>query len=303
LAVAVGVAGVIAAVIALPEVLQIRRQTGSFFAFWPGWTGEPREAFTGARLGDIPEGLVQTVLFWLYNAGVPLVLVPFAWRHATVRVRRWYVPFLIVWLLGFLVRTQPWEWDNNNHFVWWQAATVIFVAPLLADMLRDRSRLVRAVAAVALAGSMLGGVLSFTYAGEHRLQLFTSGDVRFAESVRRMTPPDAVILTANGHTQPVGALSGRQIVMGYAGWFSTQGLDGPRYEADVNAMLAGDVPRMRRLGIEYVVIGPWEQGQATEKGFPIGTVFDDPDVFDVILRENFDGRDWKLLQLKPQART
>ena len=60
-------------------------------------------------------------------------------------------------------------------------------------------------------------------------------------------------------------------------------------------MLAGDVPRMRRLGIDYVVIGPWEFGQATEKQFTIGTVFDDPDVFEVVLDETFDGRDWKLL--------
>ncbi len=300
LGVAVAVAGV-AAVIALPEVLQIRRQTGSFFAFWPGWTGEPREAFTGAGLRDVPEGLAQTLWFWFFNAGVLLVLIPFAWLRATVRQRRWYVPFLVVWLIGFLVRTQPWEWDNNNHFVWWQAASVCLVAPLVAAWLRGRSRVIRAAAVAAFAASTTGGVLSFAYAGEHRLQLWSRGDVAFAEHVRERTPRDAVILTANGHTQPVSGLSGRQVVMGYAGWFSTQGLDGPRYEADVNAMLAGDVPRMRRLGIDYVVIGPWEIGQASDKHFTLGTVFDDRDMFDIVLAESFDGRDWKLLRLRPRG--
>ena len=51
---------------------------------------------------------------------------------------------------------------------------------------------------------MLGGVLSFVYAGEHRLQLFWPGDVAFADACGA-TPPDAVILTAAGHTQPVPA--------------------------------------------------------------------------------------------------
>jgi Na+(H+)/acetate symporter ActP len=36
---------------------------------------------------------------------------------------------------GNLVRTQPWEWDNNNFFHYWQFGTVVLVAPYLTSLL------------------------------------------------------------------------------------------------------------------------------------------------------------------------
>ena len=156
----------------------------------------------------------------------------------------------------------------------------------------------RAVAVVCTVGLTLGGALSFVYAAEHRLHLWSPGDVKFAKDVRDATPRNAVILTANGHEEPVWGLSGRQGVMGYTGWFTSFGLDEPRYEQDVNAMLAGDVDRMRRLGIGYAVLGPWEDGQAADQHFKIGAVFGDRSVFDLVLEETFDGRTWQLLKLR-----
>jgi hypothetical protein len=248
-------------------------------------------------LRDLPNALATTAWFWILNAGLLLFLLVFAWRRSDARLMRWYFPFVVIWLLGFLVRTQPWEWDNNNHFVWWQAATVVVVAPLLASWLGSTPA-ARAGAVVAMVALTLGGVLSFVYAAEHRLELWTDGDMKFARDVRAATPRNAVILTSNGHTHPVTGLSGRQVVMGYTGWFSSHGLDEPRYEADDNAMLAGDVDRMRRLGVGYVVLGPWEESQARENHFTLGAVFQDRGRFDLVLQEFFSGRTWQLLKLR-----
>lgn len=294
LAGAAGLAAGVAAVIALPEIVQMRHQTGGFFALWPGWTGEPREAFTE---GSFAAGLWASVRFWVLNAGVLLLLLVPAWRRADRRLRRWYAPFIGVWLLGFLVRTQPWEWDNNNHFVWWQVAGVVVVAPMLAAWLGSARRVARLGAGVALVGLCLGGVLSLIYAGQHRMGQWSEGDVAFAERVRQATPRDAVVLTSNGHGHPVIGLSGRQTVMGYWGWFTAHGLDGPAYEASMDAMLAGDIARMRRLGIDYVVLGPWEQSRAEEKGYSLEALRD-PSRFALILRSSFDGREWVLLRLR-----
>jgi len=295
----VAVAGFIAVIVAAKDVAAMQTQTGHFFAFWPGWTGEPRSAFTGPfRLGRLPGALATTAWFWILNAGLLLLLVPFAWVEASDRLKRWYAPFVVVWLLGFLVRTQPWEWDNNNHFVWWQAATIVFVSPMLASWLWARTSAVRSLAVASVIALTLGGVLSFVYGAEHRLHLWSAGDVKFAKDVRLATPRDAVILTGNGHEEPVVYLSGRQAVMGYAGWFSSHGLDEPRYEHAVNTMLAGDVDRMRRLGVGYVVLGPWEDGQAADQHFKIGTAFADRKLFDLVLQETFDGRTWQLLKLR-----
>jgi hypothetical protein len=289
------VAGAIAAVIAVPELLKLREDTSQYLAFWPGWIGEPRDAFAD---GGVLRALAISVFFWVLNGGLLILLLPRAWFRGNDALRRWYLPFMGVFLFGFLVRTQPWDWDNNNYFAWWQLATVVLVVPLVASWMDSRARVARVGAALSIFGLCVGGVLSFLYAGEHRMGLWTGGEVKFAEDVRHATPKDAAILTSNGHTEVVNGLSGRQVVMGFTGWLSTRGLDWARYERDVIAMLSGDVRRMRELGVDYVVIGPWETALAAEKKFELGDVFSDPRRFAVVIDRTIDGREWQLLKLK-----
>jgi hypothetical protein len=287
LALVAAIAGGTGLVVGAREVLRLSAGAGGFLTWFPGWIGESREAFAGGSIG-------RALLFWLLNAGALLVLVPLALRR-DARLRRFYLPFAGVWLLGFLVRTQPWEWDNNNYFVWWQAGSVIVAAPLLASWLGG-GRLSRAAALASTAALCLGGALTFIFAAEHRMHLWSPGDQRFASEVREATPPDAVILTSNGHTHPVSGLAGRQVVMGFPGWLLTRGMDWARYEDDVTSMLSGDVARMRRLGVDYVVMGPWEESFAREKGFQLAEAFGDRRRFEVVLDEIFDGRRWLLLR-------
>jgi hypothetical protein len=53
---------------------------------------------------------------------------------------------------------------------------------------------------------------------------------------------------------------------------------------------------MRRLGIDYVVLGPWEEGQAADKKFELSDSFGDGRDFEVVLEETIDGRTWQLLR-------
>ena len=297
LAIVLAIAGAVAAVIALPEVRQLTEGTDQFFAFWPGWIGQVREAWTGVGLAGVPKAIGVTAAFWVLNGGLLLLLVPIALIRGSVELRRWYLPFVFVWLFGFLVRTQPWDWDNNNHFVWWQVGTVVVVAPLVSSWLSSRTA-VRFAGAFALAAICLGGTLTFVFAAEHRMHLWSGGDVAFAREVRRVTPDDAVILTSGGHTHPVNGLAGRQVVMGYWGWLSTRGLDSARYERNVQSMLTGNTDLMQKLGVDYVVLGPWEEGLAAEKTFQLSDVFGDRRRFDLVLRRNIEGREWQLLRLR-----
>jgi hypothetical protein len=289
------VAGGIAAVIAVPELLKLREDTGQYVAFWPGWIGEPHDAFTA---GSILSGVVDSVFFWAMNGGLLILLLPSAWFRASDALRRWYLPFIGVWLFGFFIRTQPWDWDNNNYFAWWQLATVVIVVPLITSWLESAHRVARVGGVLAVGALCLGGILSFTYAGEHRMGLWTGAEVQFAEDVRHATPEDAVILTSNGHTQPITALSGRQVVMGFPGWLSTRGLDWASYEQDVATMLAGNTRRMRELGVGYVVIGPWERALADEKNFELADAFGNRRRFSVVIDRMIDGQRWQLLKLR-----
>lgn len=294
--------GGVALAVALPQVVEMSRQTSGFVDWWFGWTGEPHQE---AVAGDVAGAAWAMARFWVLNGGLLVFLLVPALLRAPRRLRYWYMPFAALWVFGNVVRAQPWEWDNNNFFVYWQFGTVILVAPLLADLLRKGDgrgwgAFVRPVGGgLLVAGLTLGGLLSFVYAAEHRQHLWTAEEVRFAEEVRDETPPDAVVLTANGHGQPVIALAGRQTYMGFPGWFVSHGLDWRTYEERLQAMYSGDVGLMRALGVDHVVLGPWERGFAESHGFALDEVFHDPDVFREVLRETISGREWELLRLRP----
>lgn len=297
-------AGAIALAVALPQVIAISRQASGFMDWWFGWTGEPHDL---AATGRVLEGVWTLVPFWLLNGGLLVPLLVVALVRGPRRLRYWYLPFVVLWVFGNAVRAQPWEWDNNNFFLYWQFGTVVLVAPLLADLLRRGAgrgwrALVRpAAGGLLVAGLTLGGLLSFVYAAQHRQHLWSEGDVEVALEVRERTPPDAVVLTSNGHGQPVVALSGRQTYMGFPGWFVSHGLDWQTYGGRLRAMYAGDVGLMRALGVDYVVIGPWERGFAASEGFELPQVFEDPEVFEEVFSRTVDGREWRLLELEPQT--
>lgn len=295
-------AGGIALVVALPQLLEMSRQASGFVDWWFGWTGEPHDL---AAAGDVLEALWTLGPFWLLNGGLLVPLLVVALVRGPRELRYWYVPFAVLWVFGNVVRAQPWEWDNNNFFVYWQIGTVVLVAPFLADLLRRgagagwRAMIRPAVGGILVIGLTLGGLLSFIYAAQQRHHLWSEGDVDVALEVREQTPPDAVVLTANGHSQPVIALSGRQTYMGFSGWFVSHGLDWRTYEERLEAMYAGDVGLMRELGIDYVVLGPWERGFAEARDFRLGGVFADEEIFEEVFSRMVDGREWRLVELDP----
>jgi hypothetical protein len=311
--------GVVALAVAVPQLAVISRQAKGFFQWFPGWTGEPHETIGAiastsglARTAAVGRAVTATVRFWILNAGALLLIVVPALRRGGRALRLWYVPFAAVWAFANAIRTQPWEWDNVNYFVYVQLATTVLAASYLAPLLRGwrirepspdtAARAARLAGGVLLAAALtFGGLLSFVYAGEHRMFLWSADGVRFAAHVRARTPEDAVVLTSDGHEHPVYALSGRQGFMGFVGWLSTQGLDWARFQSELRGMYSGDVALMRRLGIDYVVVGAWERGLASSQKFTLANVFDDPSVFRPVLSEDVDGQQWKLLRLLPEA--
>lgn len=325
-------AGAVALVLAGPQVSAMTAHTSGFLSIWPGWAGEPHDAFM--RVGALaarewPAAIARAagvfLRFWVLNAGVLLVLVVLAFRRADRRLRIWYAPFLAVFVLANVVKTQPWEWDQNNFFIYWQAASCVLVAPLLASLFRGatteraadtqsrlfdpgppvvpaprrRPSVVRIVTGLSLVFLLcFGGVLSYVYWAQHRHFLWSAEEMAFAAWFRDHTPPDAVVLTSNGHTHPVLALSGRQGYMGFPGWLSVDNLDWRTYEERLKRMYGGDVGLMRALGIDYVVIGPWERDFTRGAGVTISPAFDDPDVFRVAHAATLGGQEWRVLRLR-----
>ena len=99
-----------------------------------------------------------------------------------------------------------------------------------------------------------------------------SGDgVAAGEWARDHTPTDSVFLVGFEHTHPVPALSGRQTVVGYAGWINDLGVtDWHARHEQARTMLGGHEGAEELLsayGVDYVVIGPIERRAGVSEAF------------------------------------
>jgi hypothetical protein len=243
------------AVIALPQLIWLGRSGGvklsKYVAWQPGWD----------------HGHLNPVLFWLVNTGlfIPLLLLALTWRrpeYATpTRLLRFYLPFLLCFIVPNLVKVSPWIWDNIKVLFWWYVASTPVVALLLARGLRSRPK-IRWLAAGALASLVLAGALDLllVVTGTNEYREFDPSAIAVAKLISDRASPRAVVLHAPSFTSPV-LLTGRRSLLGYPGWVWSRGLDVAQRQAEIARMYQGapDAQELlRRYKVEYVLIGPDE---------------------------------------------
>jgi hypothetical protein len=245
-----------AVLLALPQVLVASHgtamQAGSFLGWSVGWD----------------RGEVGVVSFWWHNLGLflPLLAMALAWRGAAPlvpsRLLRFYLPFVLWFVVPNVLRLSPWIWDNIKFLVFWHVASAPLVALLLVRLWTAGPR--RAVlASFAFAMLVLSGALDVRRVAGRKISnpVFEAGAVAFADSLRAATPPGALVLHAPTYNSEV-YLTGRRTLYGYPGHVWSQGLDGGRREDDVRAIYTGRpeaAALLRSLGIEYVLVGPLEE--------------------------------------------
>ena len=243
-----------AGLLALPQALYLR--------------GTPVEIKLAETLFRWEAGESNAFLFWTINFGVPigaLLAALLIQRFTGARQARFYLPFILWFLVPCIWSLAPWGWDNIKVFVYWALASAPFIARLLAVLFAEAGRLARLPALALLAALTLSGAIDVYRALSpiENLTLFSREEMEVAELLRQRTPPRAVILHAPIHNSAV-ALSGRQSVLGYPGHLWTHGIAyGPR-EQEVRAIFAGgETARdaLARLGVQYLLLGPRERDE------------------------------------------
>jgi hypothetical protein len=208
--------------------------------------------------------------FWFANLGIfiPLLLVAQLWKRVPLGEFRWrYAPLWLWFLVPNLAILTQWEWDNTKFFIFWALFGALLVAALIVFVAQHGA------GGLALAGLLalvlgLSGLLDLTRAvdlSQNAYQFVDSRGLQVAAWARSHTPPHAIFLTSTDHNEPVAALGGRRVVLGYPGWLWTyQITDFYQKEADVDTMLQGR-PEAAALAasyhVGYVVIGPQELAQ------------------------------------------
>jgi hypothetical protein len=216
-----------------------------------------------------PAVWAETAGFWLANTGiftllaVGVLLLRRSSSAISAELRdleliRFAAPFWLLFLVGNLVITQPWNWDNTKLLDYWYVGAAIPIAWLLCAF--GRSRWWRLAAGLGVLSLILSGLLSMDAAlvgqSSPSQSKATAGDIPFAGSqeavvaraVRRETAPKAIFLTEGQPNEPVSVLAGRTLMLAYDGWLWSYGQPLSTRLRAVDTIYAG-CPSLRRCQV------------------------------------------------------
>ncbi len=260
---------------------------GSFIKWQPGWV---------QKTGDMAMPFLS---FWLLNFGawVPLVLffvgiiAVTVWRQArspdfkispTVA---FLIPAIAIFLLGYLVKLAPWEWDNIKIIVW---AYFIILPFLWTDLIVHWPVSLRIVIFLALFWSGFVTLLGGLAAGKNGFGIANREELDAVGVAVRKLPAEARYAGWPTWGHPV-LLQGRKMVLGYPGHLWTQGFDFADTNNKLQTMMLG-APNWkeiaRSLHARYLFWGreektnyaaskrPWEREAALVANGDWGAIYD-----------------------------
>jgi hypothetical protein len=236
-------------------------------AWWLSGTPTRSKLFT-PHFGWEAGNEMSAITFWLLNAGAFLLLLIFALivpRIMASRTKRFYLPFLVCFIVPNVMLLAPWPWDNIKVLVYWYLASCPLVAavvarPLAAGFITPRIIGVALIIMLTFSGMLdVGRALSPV----ENVTVFGRAELEAAERIQQQIPPRSLIVNAPIHNS-VAAMTGRRSLMGYPGHLWTHGIDYAQREADVRTIYGGGANAetlLQHYGVNYVVIGPIERAQ------------------------------------------
>jgi hypothetical protein len=248
----------VALVFCAPEVLWLANTGGvnarSYLGWQPGWD----------------HGAHNIAWFWFVNTGlfIPLLVFCLAWRRGSLvlpnRLLKFYLPFLLCFIVPNLVKVAPWIWDNIKVLFLWYVASTPLVAWLLARWWQRRS-IFRWLAPVVLATLIFAGCLDVLRVVSEATAYveFDADGIAAANAISAQAQPQDTVLHAPTYNSPV-FLTGRRSLLGYPGWMWSRGLDYSQRMADIQRIYSGDPDAdvlLRGYGVAYVLISPLELAQ------------------------------------------
>jgi len=211
---------------------------GSFIKWFPGWVNQPGNDMA-----------MPFLKFWLVNFGpwVPLVLFFIGitaltvWKQARgpdfkiSATVAFLIPAIAIFLLGYLVKLAPWEWDNIKVIVW---AYLIILPFLWSDLIVHWPIALRALVYVALFASGFVTLLGGLTAGKNGFGIADRLELDNVGQVVKKLPADARFAGYPIWGHPI-LLQGRKMVLGYPGHLWTQGFEFAKTNDNLQAMMLG----------------------------------------------------------------
>lgn len=221
--------------------------TGGRFRLWWMWEeGQSLPGFYWANFGLFGVALIATAI----------------WMRRDRRAL-WLWPMLLILLVSQIYAFQPFEYDNTKLITWTYIVGGFYIAYLASELVRRHRAWLALVVPVAIL-IVTPGSLSILHETQLRYQFATPDDLALADWVRKNTKPDAVFATTDRPNNPVSALAGRPIIMGYRGWLFSYNIPYDQREATIKAALAGrfNDPLLDKYDAKYLLVGASEDPSA-----------------------------------------
>jgi hypothetical protein len=228
---------------------------------------------------------VPLVLFFIGITGLTV------WRQAKLpdfkipATVAFFIPALAIFIVGYLVKLAPWEWDNIKVIVW---AYFIIVPFLWTDLISQWPIHLRALVCVALFASGFVTLWGGLSAGRTGFGIATRSDLDAIGEVVKKLPAEARYAGWPTWGHPV-LLQGRKMVLGYPGHLWTQGFNFGPTNDKLQALMQG-APNWKDLAREfharYLFWGrdektnyatskkPWERESALVASGEWGAIYD-----------------------------
>ena len=260
---------------------------GSMLKWHPGWV---------QNVGDFQRPFFE---FWFVNFGI---FAPLAVALVAVSISRelnrtenplfplspalsFILPAVAIFLLGYLIKFAPWEWDNLKIMVW----SYFLVLPFLwTQLIRHWSVPLRTGVCFVLFASGFVSLFGGLAAGRPGFGLASRGEVDAVGEALQAVSVEARLAAFPTYNHPL-LLQGRKVVMGYPGHLWTQGFDYAKVNAALNALMNG-APNWREiarvLGARYLFWGreekvnyadsmrPWEATAPIVSAGDWGAIYD-----------------------------
>ncbi|QPM69555.1 hypothetical protein RT761_02788 [Atribacter laminatus] len=232
--------------------------SGGYLRLMPGWT---------SKTDFWP-------WFWIKNTGLFFILLLLALFSPKNRLKSFYLPAIILFILAEVVIFQPWEWDNIKIFFVWYMFSVILVANYLEQVAQKipKKSLKALFVGIVVGVCILSGTFSLIREAISSIRLFTSNDLKIAEFVQHHTPVDSLFLSSDFHNNPISALAGRNIVMGYEGWLWSHGIDYAKRMEDVKELFSVSENFdhiIKKYQIDYIFLSSYEKAKYGERIFQL----------------------------------
>ena len=270
------IVGIIAGIIALPQVLYLVSGNSlgvisgdnSILKFRLGWMAElggiGSVQYPTGTIGIINKLSIYSKFLWI-NFGfiLPLLVVGLLLRSIRSSMANFFWLAGIIFMVNQLFKFQPWDYDNNKLLVYF----AFFTAPIIVSIMVyivEKSRWLGSMASVIILFLIIfSGVLDMIPRYNVKIEktpiIFNVDAFKMADYIRQNISTKDIILSTTTHLNLVSSLAGRPTVVGFPGWLWTKGIDYGSREQDLKYFYSDPVTNLylaEKYKLRYALIDP-----------------------------------------------